>query len=377
MLESVIVIGGGLGGLCLANGLCNEGGLRCTVYEKDLAADVRGQGYRLHLDARGDDALRECLPTSGYRLHRAVRGPATTQFTVLTKRLRTLKVVPASGLGASGTCVDRSTLKAVLLRGLKGVVRFGEEFTGYELLPDGRVRAHFASGATQEADLLVAADGVNSLVRRQFLPEAGLVDVGVQVVFGRTLLTPQTFPLVPEPLHKGFVAVTDRPRGHGMALGLMRFHTPPAKVGLPPASDYVMWAFTAPDKDFERGGVAEHIRGWHPGIRTLVDQSEPDQTCTVRIRHAGPISGWGTGPVMLLGDAIHAMPPSRGSGANMALRDAARLCRQLLAAHRGELPLRTALDNYEEVMVNEGFAEVAASVRAPGEWFRRSRRPTE
>ena len=169
--------------------------------------------------------------------------------------------------------------------------------------------------------------------------------------------------------------MTDWQRDHGMALGLMRFHTPPANVGLPPASDYLMWAFTAPHKDFDRGGVAGHIRGWHPNVRALVDQSEPDQTRAVRIRHAGPISGWGTGPVTLLGDAIHAMPPSRGSGANMALRDAARLCRHLVAVHRGELPLRTALDNYEEVMLDEGFAEVAASVRAPGEWFRRSRRP--
>ena len=375
MPESVLVIGGGLGGLCLANGL-HESGIRVTVCERDSTPDTRGQGYRLHLDSRGDDALRECLSTSLYLLHRATCAPATTRFTVLTKRLRTLKVMPTSGLSAGSTCVDRATLRAVLLRGLKGVMRFDEEFTGYELLPDGRVRAHFASGAVREADLLVAADGVNSLVRRQFLPEARLVDPGVQVVFGRTLLSPQTFPLVPGPLHKGFVAVTDWPRHRGMAVGLMRFHTPPEKVGLPAARDYVMWAFTAPHKDFDSGGVGEQIRGWHPDIRRLVDLCEPDDTCTVRIRHAGPITGWGTGPITLLGDAVHAMPPSRGSGANMALRDAASLCRRLLAVHRGEVPLRTALDNYEEVMLSEGFAEVAASVRAPGEWFRRSRRRT-
>ena len=38
--------------------------------------------------------------------------------------------------------------------------------------------------------------------------------------------------------------------------------------------------------------------------------------------------------------------------------------------------LRPALDNYEEVMMREGFAEVAAGLRAPGEWFRDSRRLT-
>ena len=155
-------------------------------------------------------------------------------------------------------------------------------------------------------------------------------------------------------------------------MGLMRFATPPARLGLPSVPDYVMWGFTAPPKDF--GDLRELIRSWHPNIRALVDRCEPDETCTVRIRHAGPISGWGTGPVTLLGDAVHAMPPSRGSGANLALRDAARLCRRLLAVHRGEQPLRTALDDYEEVMLREGFAEVAASIRAPSDWFRRSHR---
>jgi 2-polyprenyl-6-methoxyphenol hydroxylase-like FAD-dependent oxidoreductase len=372
MPESVIVVGGGLGGLCLASGLC-QGGLRVTVFERDLTASTRGQGYRLHLDHRGDDALRECLPTSAYALHRATCGPPSSQFSVLTKRLRTLRVVPTGGFGAGGTSVDRSTLRAVLVRGLEGVVRFGEEFTGYELLANGKVRAHFAGGATRDADVLVGADGVNSVVRKQFLPEASLVDTDAQVVYGKTLLTPQTWPLVPDVLHKGFAAVTAWPRHHGMALGLMRFSTPPEHLGLPAVADYLMWGFTAPPRDF--GHVPELVRGWHPSIRALVDRCEPDETFTVRVRHAGPIGGWGDGPVTLLGDAVHAMPPSRGSGANLALRDAARLCRRLLAAHRGEVALRTALDDYEEVMVREGFAEVAASVRAPGEWFRRSRRP--
>ncbi|REH55293.1 2-polyprenyl-6-methoxyphenol hydroxylase-like FAD-dependent oxidoreductase [Kutzneria buriramensis] len=363
-----MVIGGGLGGLCLTSGL-HKSRIRATLHEKNPAADTHGQGYRLHLDDRGDDALRECLPTSAYALHRAAGGGPTSQFSVLTKRLRTLKVVPT---GASGTCVDRSTLRAALMRGLEGVVRFGEEFTGYELLPDGRVRAHFANGARQEADLMVAADGINSVVRKQFLPDARLIDTDAQVVYGKTLLTPQTMPLIPDQLHKGFVAVTAWPRHHGLAMGLMRFATPPARLGLPAVPDYVMWGFTAPPNDF--GDVRELMRGWHPNLRALVDRCEPDETFTVRVRHAGPIGGWGVGPVTLLGDAAHAMPPSRGSGANLALRDAARLCRELVAAHRGERPLRTALDNYEEVMLREGFAEVDASVRAPGEWFRRSRR---
>jgi 2-polyprenyl-6-methoxyphenol hydroxylase-like FAD-dependent oxidoreductase len=135
--------------------------------------------------------------------------------------------------------------------------------------------------------------------------------------------------------------------------------------------------FTAPYKDFGNLRVSEMIRSWHPDVRALVDNCEPTETFTVRIRHAVPFNRWGTGPVTLLGDAAHAMSPNRGSGANTALRDAGWLSRQLLAVHRDELTLRRALSDYEEVMLREGFAEVAATEQVPGEWFRRSRRPAE
>ena len=373
MSESVIVIGGGLGGLCLASGL-HQGGLRATVYEKDTSAAVRAQGYRLHLDRRGDEALRKCFPTRLYEMHRATCSLPSEQFSVVTKRLRTIKVVSTGDVPSSSTAVDRATLRAVLLSGLEGVVRFGAEFTSYELLADGRVRAHFADGSTADADVLVGADGINSLVRNQLVPAARLADTGIRVVYGKTPLTERMLPIVPALLNKGFVAVTALPRRQGMALGLMRFGVAPEELGLPPVHDYMMWGFSAPERAFRGRTVPELIRSWHPDLRTLVDNCDPTQTFTVGVRRAVEFPPWPTGSVTLLGDAAHAMSPSRGSGANMALCDAGRLSGLLMAAHRGELPLRQALREYEEVMLREGFEQVAASERAPREWFRHSRR---
>src|SRR5579875_2205681 len=58
---SVVVAGGGLGGLCLAQGLRRRG-VAVTVLERDPSPAVRGQGYRIHLDPDGLAALRHCLP---------------------------------------------------------------------------------------------------------------------------------------------------------------------------------------------------------------------------------------------------------------------------------------------------------------------------
>ena len=66
----------------------------------------------------------------------------------------------------------------------------------------------------------------------------------------------------------------------------------------------------------------------------------------------------------LLGDAIHAMSPARGSGANTALRDAALLAAELGAAAREEKTPVRAIADYERQMVDYGFAAVQASRRA-------------
>ena len=54
---SVTIIGGGLSGLCLTQALIRNG-LEATVFERDSGPDVRGQGYRLTIDAIGSEALR-------------------------------------------------------------------------------------------------------------------------------------------------------------------------------------------------------------------------------------------------------------------------------------------------------------------------------
>ncbi|MGW4248955.1 FAD-dependent oxidoreductase, partial [Nocardia sp. NPDC004722] len=64
--------------------------------------------------------------------------------------------------------------------------------------------------------------------------------------------------------------------------------------------------------------------------------------------------------VTLLGDAIHAMSPAVGVGANTALRDAALLATQLGKAARGA-EIVAALRDYETAMIDYGFQAVRTS----------------
>jgi GrpB protein/FAD binding domain-containing protein len=72
------------------------------------------------------------------------------------------------------------------------------------------------------------------------------------------------------------------------------------------------------------------------------------------------------GPVTLLGDAIHTMPPTGGVGANTALQDAALLAGELLSAQG---PLVDAVAAYERVMLPRGFATIENSLQMAGRMF--------
>ena len=91
-----------------------------------------------------------------------------------------------------------------------------------------------------------------------------------------------------------------------------------------------------------------------------------DETFLVRIRTSPPVPPWPPSRVTVLGDAIHAMSPARGSGANTALQDAALLCRTLTGAERAGGDLIAAVGECQRQMRNYGYAAVAA-VAASGQ----------
>jgi len=375
----VAVAGGGLGGLALARGLLRAG-TDVTVFERDTSLATRRQGYRLHLDARAGLALDATLPPETFALFQASCAQPSRRLTVTTERLRVLHEQVAADRGADpyapaslSTSVDRRTFREVLAAGLDGRLAFGRELSRYEA-DAGGVRLYFADGREAEADVLVGADGVNSAVCRQYLPAAEPADSGGRCIYGKTPLDPGT--ALPAVMEDGFTAVVG---GRiGMAVGAVRFRTPPQSLGLTPAQDYLMWAlagdrecFGVPDAELlalDPAGLhalsAALIRTWHPDLRAMHAAADIDQTFALRVRTSPALPAWEPSRVTVLGDAIHAMSPARGSGANTALQDAALLCRMLTG---GGSDVVAAIGEYEQQMREYGYAAVAASRQAEAE----------
>jgi 2-polyprenyl-6-methoxyphenol hydroxylase-like FAD-dependent oxidoreductase len=392
MTNEVMIIGAGIGGLCLAQGL-RKAGVPVTVYERNAQRTDWLQGYRIHLNPRGSRALHDHLPPAAWQHFLRAVYDGDGGFGFVTEQLRPLLDVDAELVNGGSADpagqhhgVSRISLREVLLTGLDGVVEYGRVFERYELTAGGRVRAHFADGSTAEADLLVGADGANSRVRGQLLPHAaGRVDTGVIAVGGKYILTPASSARLPElltgrtnsvlPVGPGSL-FTSVWRGDRAGVPAVAGAGRDAGALFDNTTDYTLWGYAdaavrmpapggpaASDGAALRDEVLARLDGWSPALRQLIAGSHPDTLNLLRIRSAVPVDGMPAGPVTLLGDAIHNMTPMAGIGANTALRDAHLLGRRLVAAHRGRLPLAEAVGGYQREMLDYGFAAVRLSLR--------------
>jgi salicylate hydroxylase len=394
----VVIIGGGIGGLTLAQGL-KKSGVSVAVYERDRTTSDRVQGYRLRVNPAGSRALHECLPPRLFEAFARTCGKPSRGIRFVTERMRVLlsfdRLDLAEGNGDDAVAVNRSvsriTLRQVLLAGLDDVVHFGKTFERYEDLPTGRVVAHFADGTSAEGDVLIAADGGGSRVRRQFLPHAERVDTGVVGIAGKVFLDSGNRERLAPELRNGMTLASGQ-GCHSLFIALQEIDgattngfggndkSAAADAHFDNARSYLMWAFGAKrEKLGLAGSVADEMsgdelrkivlqtmtsRGWDHRFRDLVYLADAATINALTIRTALPVTPWLTQRVTLLGDAIHSMTPYRGIGANVALKDAVRLCRALTAANSGQRQLLEALHAYETEMIDYGFRAVRASREA-------------
>lgn len=401
----VTIIGAGLGGLCLAQGL-RRAGISFDVYERDDAPAARFQGYRLRIDADGLDALTQCLPSIQIERIRERTAVTRTGGRFVTPQLRDADVVlppswhnahtdnetvvhhrrtpsstarrtpPPEGIPGD-LSLHRQTLRELLLDGILDRVHFGKSFSRTTTTDDGHRVAHFEDGTCSAPGLVVAADGTHSRVREYVLPGMAPRDTGNVCCYGLTPLSTALLVLMDAhgeaTVMEGSTVVFAN--GFAVVIEAMLFRrqpggdapsTPiaPDRMPLSPVSDYLYWAFIGPSKTLlgvprandEPSGPAPLARietlteSWHPHLRSLFAHAVPDTIRTMPVRSTTSPLPWQVDGVTGLGDAVHTMSPAGGLGANTALRDAAQLADHLQAVAKGHHTLPQAIAAYERDM---------------------------
>ena len=369
-------------------------GILADVFERDRSPWDRPQGYRLHLDADGINALHDSLTPDLFRLfdETSMKAAAFTTIvdTQLAIRMRRshdqhggTHAQPHDGLPAHVN-VNRATLRELLLSGLGKQVHFGSKLTSVAEHADG-VILHFDDGSRVDADILVGADGIRSPVRTWRAPQLQTRDSGVRAIYGRIPL-PAALSCVPEHAQRDVFTVAVDERQAFFGLGPVVFPRRPELAAAPvssarlsPQEDYIVaivggrQALFGVDEAALRGMSSSSLRdlatsvlaSWPAATRLILERCDVSSFFAVEMYTSVP--GVLPRPTRstLLGDAIHAMTPTLGRGANLALRDAALLGHHLSAVLAGTIDIAHALAAYESEMVPYGF-EVVREAAAMG-----------
>lgn len=179
----VLIIGAGVAGLTLAQGLRLRS-VPFRVLERHARSHVK-QGHRFRISGDGQAALNSVLSAELRDLlaRTAAQRYGSAPRYVGARRLGFASPEPVDPAGSMP--VDRTWLRMLASVELGDAIPYGKEFCSYEVV-DGLVQVRFAGGFVARGRLIVGADGIRSRVRKQLQPDRKLLDLERWVMWGRT-----------------------------------------------------------------------------------------------------------------------------------------------------------------------------------------------
>jgi FAD-dependent urate hydroxylase len=226
--------------------------------------------------------------------------------------------------------VARRDLQAMLLKAFPGEVRLGHRCTGV-VEDESGITAFFENGYQTRSDLVVAADGIRSILRTHVLGYEIEPRYGGYINWNG--LIPVDDAIAPK--NCWAIYVGDHQRASVMPVAGDRFYFF-LDVPLPKG--------TPANPDTYKAELKEHFQGWAEPVQAIIDRFDPTTVARPEIHDVGPIDRFVKGRVALLGDSAHATCPDMGQGGCQAMEDALVLTQYLLTTN---ISVADALKRYE------------------------------
>ena len=323
----VIIAGGGIGGLATALTL-HQIGVPCVVLE--AVRDMRPLGVGINLQP---NAVRELTDLGITESDLDAVGVPAKEWALVGLNGNNIYTEPRgrlAGYNLPQYAVHRGQFHVMLydlVRERIGpqAVRLGNRVTGYRKNGDGSVTAlvEDASGATSELKgaLLIGADGIHSAIRAQMHPAQPPIHWGGAIMWRGTTLA--------KPIRTGasFVGLGT----HRQRMVFYPISHPDPQTGLALINwiaEVTMdntegWKQRGWFRQVSTDDFVHHFDNWvwdWLDVPALIRQA--DGAFENPMIDRDPVPTWQDGPVLLLGDAAHAMYPTGSNGASQAIVDA-------------------------------------------------------
>ncbi|MCM2562409.1 FAD-dependent monooxygenase [Lutimaribacter sp. EGI FJ00015] len=335
----VLVIGGGIGGLAVARALAMDGA-SVTVLEQ--ASEIAEVGAGIQISPNGFAVLR-ALGLDRDVVARSVRGQSVSLRDFRAGEVLKLDLTQLKR--HEYYFVHRADLIDILLKGARAAgvkIRLLQQVERVE--PGPRPRVVLKNGDTREADLVIGADGLHS-VMRPALNDAAKPFFTRQVAW--RAVVPNIERRGPQvQVHMGPGRhVVSYPLRDGNALNI---------VAVREQRDWVAESWT---QDDDPANLQAAFADFGADVRAMLGRVQ-----TVRqwglFRHV-VAARWQGGHCALLGDAAHPTLPFLAQGACMALEDAWGLRLMLQRAP----DLETGLSQYQQLRISRARRVIAAASR--------------
>jgi salicylate hydroxylase len=317
--QSIAIVGGGLAGLATAHALATFG-LKAEIYEAASALGEIGAG--VNTSPQANKALQaiglgEKIAAVGYSSPGTyTRNMQTGEFVEFADRAKT-----SARYGAPYYTFHRADLLDALSGGLDpGAVHLGHRLTAIEERGSS-IALGFANGVSVQADIVIGADGVRSVIRHALYGDDNPTYTG-QMVW-RALLKGSDVP-----------SEVLEPTGHiqwvGPGCHLLGYYLRGREVvNIVTQEDTDKWVA----EGWSTAGDPDEMRLSFPNPEPRLKRLLSIVTeCSKWGLFTRPLTGnWGRGRIQLIGDAAHAMLPNAGQGACQAFEDAYILARWLAA----------------------------------------------
>ena len=324
---NVVIIGAGIGGLTAGVAL-EQAGYRVEIY--DRVSQLRPAGAGISMWSNGVKVMNRL--GLGDRVAKIGGQMDLMQYRTLNDELlNDIDLNPLiEQVGQRPYPVSRTDLQQLLLQSFSGKVTLNAKCVAVEQ-DQQSATAIFADGSRATGDLVIAADGVRSVIRNQILGQA--IEPRYAGYVNWNGLVPASADLIPG--NSWVIYVGEHKRVSMMPISDDRFYfffDVPIPKGTPLHPDGI------------RAELTQYFTGWCQPVQNLIQRINPDQTNRIEIHDVEPIDRFTDGRIALLGDSAHTTTPDLGQGGCQAMEDAEVLTRYLITTNLG---VADALKRYE------------------------------